>query len=204
MLLSGECFVTDYLIKLICILDASYRSVASSVTDRNRRIGSTCRNNYGFLLESARSIFLSTVSHKFIHYTSGAGRYRIGQLDCQPHRGWLRVPAANKIVFHPFAGENFVPFSLALILFLSPSFRGVSSYIKARPRLSSSSNAAAAALPSTPLLSHSPEFTISIPHCSPWTTTLPNYPLLPPFRHPLNPILYTTHKLLYEALVAAS
>lgn len=116
------------------------------------------------------------------------------------------APAANKIVFHPLAGENFVPLS---VLLLAPSrclsFRGASSYIKARLRLSSSSNvaavAAAAALPAShpspprglPSVPFSPSRAATSPNSCP---SLPPFPLLwPPT---LNPILCTTHKLLYR------
>jgi len=42
----------------------------SSITDRNKCI--VYNNNFEFLLKSARSIFLSAASRKFIHYTKPA------------------------------------------------------------------------------------------------------------------------------------
>lgn len=91
---------------------------------RTRRLTGTKRgesapgNNYGFLLLSARSIFLSAESRKFIHYTvvrQSAGQHRgPDSWIANPIEDSSSAPAANKIVFHPFAGENFVPASLAL------------------------------------------------------------------------------------------
>lgn len=112
--MSGECFVTNYLIKSIYS-----RIVASSVTDRNRRIGSTCRNNYGFLLESARSIFLSMPSRKFIHYTGPAVPNGTGS------DSWTANPIEDGCAPQRQIKSYFIPLPakiLSLSLSHSPSF----------------------------------------------------------------------------------
>lgn len=165
------------------------------------------------------SVPISLKRRKFIHYPGRTvlDSSRLDNWTANPMEDSLGAPAANKIVFHPLAGENFVSLSCLLVPSRPlPLFRGASSYIKARMRLSSSSNVAAVAataFPSSALLPrlHARAIGSNPPHsppsCSP-PREPPHYPTTPFCRpsdhHPLNPILCTTHKLLCRALVAAS
>lgn len=132
------------------------------------------------------SVPISLKRRKFIHYPGRTvlDSSRLDNWTANPIEDSLGAPAANKIVFHPLAGENFVSLSCLLVPSRSlPLFRGASSYIKARMRLSSSSNVAAvaataAAFPSSARL---PRF-----HARAISSNPPPPPPPPPLLTPVN------------------
>lgn len=145
------------------------------------------------------SVPISLKRRKFIHYPGRTvlDSSRLDNWTANPMEDSLGAPAANKIVFHPLAGENFVSLSCLLVPSRPlPLFRGASSYIKARMRLSSSSNVAAVAataFPSSALLPrlHARAIGSNPPHsppsCSPpvnrHITQLPPFAALPTTTH---------------------
>lgn len=117
------CYVKEmFRYKLFGKIDLSVSSMYRGIVrliDRNRHTGSTCRNNYGFLLESARSIFLSTASCKFIHYTGPAVP------DSTGSDSWTANPIEDSCAPQQQIKSYFIPLPakiLSLPLSHSPSF----------------------------------------------------------------------------------
>lgn len=142
-----------------------------------------CANNYGFLLESARPIFLSAASRKFIHYTG------LAVPDSTESDSWTANPIEDGCAPQRQIKSYFIPLPakmLSLPLSRSPSFSHPLFFFPRRKLVHQSSPAPIFLLECcchcpvspSPLLSHSPESTISIPHCF---TVNHHIAQLPPF-----------------------